>query len=166
MSETDTTNDGAIQSLLKRATQLWWRCEAALERIERRVQTIMANAQEHTGTGIARTDNNCTDNSVSGSETAHVNNNRIDIKVDANALAIISLVLSVAAVVYVMTHDQTVDAKIASSASDLRASVQQQIADARATAQAGKEHARIALDEVQRSNAQLEAKGLIRPANH
>jgi hypothetical protein len=33
---------------------------------------------------------------------------------------------------------------------------------AEATAQAGKEHARIALDEVQRANAQLEAKGLIR----
>jgi hypothetical protein len=42
------------------------------------------------------------------------------------------------------------------------AKIQAGTAQAEATAQAGKEHARIALDEVQRANAQLEAKGLIR----
>lgn len=61
---------------------------------------------------------------------------------------------------------QVIDAKIRAGMADVRASTQQAIAQAQATAQAGKEHARIALDEVQRSNAQLEAKGLIRPANH
>ncbi len=63
-------------------------------------------------------------------------------------------------------QDQLLDAKIRAGMSEVRASTQQAIAQAQATAQAGKEHARIALDEVQRSNAQLEAKGLIRPANH
>lgn len=61
---------------------------------------------------------------------------------------------------------QILDAKLRASAAEVRASLQQEVADTRAIAQAGKEHARIALDEVQRANAKLEAKGLIPPANH
>jgi hypothetical protein len=49
---------------------------------------------------------------------------------------------------------QAIDAKIVAGA-----------AKAEATAQAAKEHARIALDEVNRAVAQLEAKGLVR-ASH
>lgn len=105
------------------------------------------------------------------------NVNRNYVRVDANALSIVALIFSVAALVAIYmqsaSHEriasrdqQVIDAKISASASEVRASVQQQIAQAQATAQAGKEHARIALDEVQRSNAQLEAKGLIRPASH
>lgn len=57
---------------------------------------------------------------------------------------------------------QIIDAKVQAGIADAKATMQQQVADATAIAQAGKEHARIALDEVQRANAQLEAKGLIR----
>lgn len=105
-------------------------------------------------------------------QTAHPgsNINRISIRLDANALAITSLVLSAAAFVIVIAlalmQPQATDAKIQAGMAEVRGGVQQQIADVKATAQAGKEHARIALDEVQRSNAQLEAKGLLRPANH
>lgn len=92
MSQTDSINDGAIQSLLKRATQLWWRCEAALERIERRAQVIMEKADEKVGTGIARTDTNCTDNSVEASESAHVNINRIEIS--ERTMALVALLIA------------------------------------------------------------------------
>lgn len=92
--------------------------------------------------------------------------NRIVIRLDANALSIIALMLSVAAIVIVIsqaiTQPQTVDAKIETGAAKISESMSERLADVKATAQAGKEHARIALDEVQRANAQLEAKGLIR----
>lgn len=107
--------------------------------------------------------------------------NRISIRFDANSISVIALILAVAALCIsisqaVMTP-QNVDAKIAANAADTRAQfgrnlaeVRVQIADsvatAQATAQAGKEHARIALDEVQRSNALLETKGLISPRHH
>lgn len=49
---------------------------------------------------------------------------------------------------------------------EARSEMAQQLADTRATANAGREHARIALAEVQEANAQLKAKGLISAASH
>ena len=62
MSETDSMNSSAMQDLVKRATQLWWRFEAVIERGERWVKTIMA---ENAGTGL-RGNVKCTDDSVHG----------------------------------------------------------------------------------------------------
>jgi cobalamin biosynthesis protein CobD/CbiB len=81
-------------------------------------------------------------------------------------LAIIAMVLSALCLglflMQTFLMPQIIDAKVQAGIADARAAMQQQVADATAVAQAGKEHARIALDEVQRANAQLEAKGLIR----
>lgn len=49
---------------------------------------------------------------------------------------------------------------------DAKMSFQEQVAEAKSVANTGREHARIGLAEVQRANAQLEAKGLITPRTH
>lgn len=162
MNETDSINASAMQELTKRATQLWWRCEAAIERIERWVKTIMSSVPE-TGRGAARVG---TDESVRGSETAHVNNNRIDIKVDANALAIIALIVAAVALVYAVARDQTIDAKIQAGMADVRAGMQQQVADASAVAHAADTNSRVALDKVEQTQVQLGAAGLVKPSTH
>ncbi len=101
-------------------------------------------------------------------EGGNQNNNHFSIR--DNALAIVALVfaaLALGAVVMKSIEDpQIIDSKIAASAAQIHAAVAGPIADAQATAQAGKEHARIALDEVQRSNAQLEARGLLKHQAH
>jgi hypothetical protein len=83
MSETDSINASAIQDLTKRATQLWWRCEAAIERIERWVKSIMNSAPEAT-----RGNTRCTDESVQGSDSAHININRFTLPKDARDILI------------------------------------------------------------------------------
>lgn len=110
---------------------------------------------------------------VHGEPKSNILANRVSIKVDANALAIVALIFSVGALVALYMQSsaqdrlyakdqQVVDSKIAAGNAAVLEKVQESIATTQATAQAGKEHARIALDEVQRANAQLEAKGLIR----
>lgn len=49
---------------------------------------------------------------------------------------------------------------------EARAAMQEQAAEAKQIANTGREHARIALAEVERANAELAAKGLIRKAEH
>jgi len=151
---TDSTNDNAMQVLLNKATQLWWRCEAAIEKIEQRIRTLMEHT-EKPGTLVAPGDSNCTDDSVSGSESAHVNINRIVVKVDANALAIIALLVAVVAIVLVFTQQQIVNAKIVAGA-----------AKAEATAQAANTNARVAVDEIERMRTALAAQRIVIPKGH
>ncbi len=57
-------------------------------------------------------------------------------------------------------------ADLAQQVADAKTAMAQQIADAKASANAGREHARVALSEVERANAELAAKGLIRKSEH
>jgi len=86
------------------------------------------------------------------------------------ALAIVALVAACFALgmvsMYVITAAQLIDAKIAKGNAEVTASLQQQIAHAQETAQAAKEHARVALDKVEQTQVQLGAKGLIQPSTH
>lgn len=105
------------------------------------------------------------------------NVNKNYIRVDANALAIVALIFSVAALVVVFmqssSHDrlaakdqQIVDAKIAAGNAKVSESVQQQIADAKAVAHAADTNSRVALDKVEQTQVQLGAAGLIKPSTH
>lgn len=49
---------------------------------------------------------------------------------------------------------------------ETRATVQEQVAESRAIAQAAKEHARVALDKIEQTQVQLGAKGLVQPSTH
>jgi hypothetical protein len=151
---TDSANSGEAQSLLSKATHLWWRCEAAIEKIEGQIKAIMATP-ENAGTGRANETSHCTDDSVRGSESAHVNNNRISIRIDANALAIIALIVAVVAIVMVLSQPQIVEAKIQAGA-----------ARAEATARAADTNARVAVDEIERMRTALAAKNIIIPKGH
>lgn len=57
-------------------------------------------------------------------------------------------------------QDQAIDAKIKAGMAETLASMQQQVADAKATANAGREHARVALDKVEDFRSKLAAKGI------
>lgn len=59
-----------------------------------------------------------------------------------------------------------IESAVGKGVAQAKADMAQEIADTRATANAGREHARIALAEVQEANAQLKAKGLISAASH
>lgn len=70
---TDADNDAAVQTLLQRA---WFRLEGVIERLQEAVRKM--NTPE-SGTQVAREAVQGTDNSVRGSDNAHVNNVKIDI---------------------------------------------------------------------------------------
>ena len=88
----------------------------------------------------------------------------------SKVLAIVALVSACFALgavsMYVVLAAQLIDAKIAKGNAEVTASVQQQIAHAQETAQAAKEHARVALDKVEQTQVQLGAKGLVQPSTH
>lgn len=100
---------------------------------------------------------------------------RVDVS-DHNSKTLATIALIIACIlpslalgalaIYIALSPQIIDAKIAAASAQINASVADRVATAQATAQAGKEHARIALDEVQRSNAQLEARGLLKHQSH
>lgn len=95
----------------------------------------------------------CPDESIQASETGHVQSTKLSVKVDANALSIIALMLSVAAIVIVIAQavmqPQVIDAKIEAGA-----------AKAEATAHSAETHARVALDKVEDFRAKLAEKGI------
>jgi hypothetical protein len=102
MNETDTTNDSAMQVLMNKATQAWWRCEAAVEtikasaeRLEQRIKAFMESTPEKPGTHIAR-DAPHTDNSVRGAERGNVNINRVE--VGERTWAVIAIMLATLAI--------------------------------------------------------------------
>jgi hypothetical protein len=70
-------------------------------------------------------------------------------------VAVIAAVLTGVAIGALMMMPSLIDSKVAAG-----------VAKSEATAQAAKEHGRIALSEVERANAELAAKGLIRKAEH
>lgn len=59
-----------------------------------------------------------------------------------------------------------IDSRVAAGVAEAKESVAQQAADAQATANAGREHARIALDKVELMQVQLGQKGLIKTEAH
>jgi hypothetical protein len=81
-------------------------------------------------------------------------------------IAIVALILATLSIGLVIMMPVIIEAKVQAGIADARADMQQQVAKIEATANAGREHARIALSEVERANAELGAKGLIRKADH
>lgn len=61
---------------------------------------------------------------------------------------------------------QLIDSKVAAGVADAKTAMAQQAADAKATAQTAKEHARVALDKIEQTQVQLGANGLIKPSTH
>ena len=61
---------------------------------------------------------------------------------------------------------EVIDSRIAAGIADARASMEERLAETKQIANTGREHGRIALAEVERANAELAAKGLIRKADH
>lgn len=59
-----------------------------------------------------------------------------------------------------------IDSKVAAGVADAKSAMAQQAADAKATAQTAKEHARVALDKVEQTQVQLGANGLVQPSTH
>lgn len=61
---------------------------------------------------------------------------------------------------------EVIDSRVAAGIADARAGMEERLAETKQIANAGREHGRIALSEVERANAELAAKGLIRKAEH
>lgn len=61
---------------------------------------------------------------------------------------------------------EVIDGRVAAGISDARAGMEERLAETKQIANTGREHGRIALSEVERANAELAAKGLIRKAEH
>lgn len=74
--------------------------------------------------------------------------------------AIIGLVLMA------LLMPEIIDSRVAAGIAEARAGMEERLAETKQIANAGREHGRIALSEVERANAELAAKGLIRKAEH
>lgn len=102
-----------------------------------------------------------------GNGSAVVKGGNISIKVDANAISIIALLVSIAAIVIVLVQSikdpQIVDAKIAAAAAEIRGGVQQQVAEASAVANTGRTNSRMALDKIEDVRVKLASKGIDLP---
>lgn len=88
----------------------------------------------------------------------------------SKTLATLAVVLGAAALgailVFAILVPYLIGAMVREGNANVRASVQEQVAVAQATAQAAKEHARVALDKVEQTQVQLGAKGLVQPSTH
>jgi hypothetical protein len=93
-------------------------------------------------------------------------NSSTHITISDRAISIVALTLAALAIGIIITMPVIIEAKVQAGIADARADMQQQLAKVEATANAGREHGRIALSEVERANAELAAKGLIRKAEH
>jgi hypothetical protein len=113
-----------------------------------------ASTNDVTGAAMQHHDHNV-DERVKGSESAHININRILLQLSEKALPIIALVLASVAIGVLILMPAYIDAR-----------VQAGVAKAEATAQTAKEHARVALDKVEQTQVQLGAKGVIQPSTH
>lgn len=133
----------------EKATRVWWLFDALYEKWKR----LMTETDTKAGTREPR---------IAGNSA--VAKNHIDIRVDANALSIIALMLAVAACAIVISQSysspQIMDAKIQAGSAEVRASVQQQVAQAQAVAHTAETHARVALDKVEDFRAKLAEKGI------
>lgn len=75
-------------------------------------------------------------------------------------VAVIAAVLAAIALGSLIQIPQVIDARVQAGVADARASMQQQAATAQATAEAGRQHARVALDKVEDFRAKLAEKGI------
>lgn len=81
-------------------------------------------------------------------------------------IAIVALIVATLSLGMQLMQSQLMDAKIDAGIAEAWAGIEQRLAETKQTANTGREHARIALSEVERANAELAAKGLIRKAEH
>lgn len=93
-------------------------------------------------------------------------NSSTHITISDRAISIVALTLAALSIGLVLTMPILIEAKVQAGIADARADMEHQVAKIEATANAGREHGRIALSEVERANAELAAKGLIRRADH
>lgn len=152
MSETDSMNESAIQGLLKKATQMWWRAEAAIERIEQQVKSVMATTESVRDPApvIHRRDR-------SPSESIEYNSAPVQRATfhesGGKTLAIIALVMSCVAfgavAMYVILEAQLIDAKITAGA-----------AQAEATAREARTTALVTKDKLEELREHLNSKGM------
>lgn len=92
--------------------------------------------------------------SVGDNSPQAVVNDRTGLFIAIFALAMAGLALGISVTSFVIVP-QMIDAKVAAG-----------MAEAKATANAAREHARIALDKVEQTQVQLGAKGLVQPSTH
>src|SRR5688572_26883802 len=81
-------------------------------------------------------------------------------------IGIVALFVAVLALGMVIMIPRLIQAEVDRGIAQAKAEMQEQVAEAKQIANTGREHARIALSEVERANAELAAKGLIRKADH
>jgi hypothetical protein len=80
-------------------------------------------------------------------------------------IAIVALFTSVLALGMVIMIPRIIEAEVDRGIAEAKSSMQQQVADAKATADAGATDGRLALDRVEKAVAKLEAKGLIKESH-
>jgi hypothetical protein len=97
---------------------------------------------------------------VHGEGESPIAANRIDIKVDANALAIVALILSVGAMVALYMSSQASDRLAAKEQQVVDSKILAGIAKTEAIANAAQVNARVALDKVQNVKVELAKRGI------
>ena len=95
---------------------------------------------------------------VDAAPASHVNVNRIEIT--ERALSILALIVATLALGAYLALPVMIDAKVQSGIAEAKASMQQQVSDAKAAAGAAKVDARVALDQVEGVRDQLGQKGI------
>jgi uncharacterized protein HemX len=75
-------------------------------------------------------------------------------------IAIVALILAVLAIGLVIMMPIVIEAKVQAGVAQAKADMQQQAEEAKATAEAGRQHARVALDKVEDFRAKFAEKGI------
>ena len=155
MGEEQKHDDGSSAKDI--LTRLWWQTDAALTDVKKHVREIKddikasfsrAGAVTTNGTPEApKASSNCTDNSVSGRDSAHVNYNRIEIS--DRTLSILALLLGALVLGLFLRQPSMVEAQIAAG-----------IAKAEAEAHLANTNSRVAIDKADTIANGLARKGI------
>jgi hypothetical protein len=97
---------------------------------------------------------------VHGEPDSNILANRVSIKVDANALAIVALIFSVGALVALYVSGQAQDRLATKDQQVVDSKIQAGVAKTEATANAAQVNARVALDKVQNVKVELAKRGI------
>jgi len=97
---------------------------------------------------------------INGEADANIAANRIDIKVDANALSIVALIFSVGALVALYMSSQAQDRLTVKDQQVVDSKILAGIAKTEATANAAQVNARVSLDKVQNIKVELAKRGI------
>jgi hypothetical protein len=103
---------------------------------------------------------------INGEQNSTIAANRISIKADANAMALVALIFSVGALVALYMQSSAQERLAEKDRQVIEAKIKAGAAAAESTAHAADVNARVAVDEIERMRTALAAQKIVIPKSH